>query len=221
MGILKKLLTFAMLSITLTGCQTLAEKSVIPRVDNATYVNKFTPEERAQYDEKVAHTAALLLRKQRVEFNAGLPVTFGEGATAGTLLCNRINDQVDVYKGHITGAMGMEMAALASFKTVPGTCDIEYQVVNGVRKPTLIINQAFSQEAAGRLVLKTAGQVLTGMFNGAVAAQIRAVHDCGDNCGNITMVNTGGNAAAASRSDSGSKTDVNVDIGQPYCKTCF
>ena len=220
MSMVKKLLTFAMLSVTLTGCQTLAERSVIPRVDNSTYVEKFTDKERAEYDKKVAEAAALLLRKQRLEFNAGLPVTFGEGATAGTLLCNRVNDQVDVYKGHITGSMGMEMAALASFKTVHGTCDIEYQVVNGVKKPTLIINQAFSQEAAGRLVLKTAGQVLTGALNGAVAAQIRAVHDCDDNCGNVTMVNTGGNAVAASRSDSGSSTNVNVDVGG-YCKTCF
>jgi hypothetical protein len=201
---------FAMVFLS-TGCSTLKGGHVTPSMSDAAFV-KADSEARNSYLKKIQEEDELLTVKKDVEYLAGRPVFYGDKATGFTIQWNKKLSLVSVYPGHITGQMGLETAAVMVFKA-DGDGNIHYQNQGGVEKPTTLLSSVATQEGLGRLLVKGGFQVLSAGVNGALAAKINSDASCGSDCGNVTMVNTGGNAGARSESQAGSRTDINAILG--------
>lgn len=203
------------LPIALAGCNTLVTKPPIDHVSDEVYVNQFTDEQRAEYDEKVPEQADRWFRKRQVDYLAEKPVHFGEGQTAGTILWNRLFNEAAVYRGHITHAMGMEISALVIYQTEDN--GMPKRQANG--KPVVVMTQPFSQEATGRFVAKLGTQFLSAVSHGSLAAHIRA-ESCEDgNCAGDTILNNSSAAVSAADADADSNQQSSTSVD--FCATCF
>lgn len=206
-------LLILLFALTLTGCaSTLSGGLVTPSMSDEDYV-KATPEARDTYLKVIQEEDVLLTAKKDTEYLAGRPVFYGDKQTGFTIQWNKKLSLVSVYPGHITGQMGMESAAVLVFKA-DTKGNIHYQNQGGVEKPTTLLANVATQEGLGRLFVKGGFQVLSAGVNGAWAAKINADAACNGDCGgNITMVNTGGNALSGASSTSQSNAGAVMDMG--------
>jgi hypothetical protein len=206
---MKKFLSLVVV-LLLTGCGTMGGM-VTATMSDADFVSA-APEQRDAYLKNIQEEALVLSTKKEVEYQAGRPVYYGDSKTGYTLQWNRRLGLVSVYPGHITGPMGMESAALLVLRA-DERGNIHYQQAGGVDKPTTILANVANQEALGRLFVKGGFQVLGAAANGAIAAKIHSDASCGENCGNIVMVNQGGNAGASAGAQAGANVDANIALG--------
>ncbi len=200
--------------MAVTGCaSTLPGGLVTPSMSDEDFV-KASPEARDSYLKVIQEEDVLLTAKKDMEYQSGRPVFFGDKQTGFTMQWNKKLALVSIYPGHVSGAMGMETAAVLVFKA-DAKGNIHYQNQGGVEKPTTLLANVATQEGLGRLFVKGGFQVLSASVNGAWAAKIAADATCGANCGNVTMVNTGSNAlaGASSNAQSGANVDVNAVLG--------
>ncbi len=200
-------------AVTLTGCSTLQGGLVTPTMSDEDFLKK-APEARSTYLKKIQEEDVLLTAKKDVEYMTGRPVFYGDKSTGFTIQWNKKLSLVHLYHGHITNTMGLESLAALTLKA-DSMGNIKYETQGGVEKPTTLLANVSTQEGLGRLFVKGGFQVLSAGVNGALAAKINSNASCGENCNNVTMVNTGGNALAGASSDaqSGAVVDVNAVLG--------
>lgn len=208
---MKRNIFLTLAAMLLAGCSTLPGGFVTPSMSDADFV-KSAPEARETYLKTIQEESVLLEAKKEAEYTAGRPVFYGDKSTGFTIQWNKKLALVSVYPGHITSQVGMESLALLVLKA-DSKGNIHYQNQGGVEKPTTLLANTATQEGLGRLFVKGGFQVLSAGVNGAWAAKINADKACGENCGNITMYNAGGNAGAVSQSQAGSTVDVNAILG--------
>ena len=195
------------------GCASVGSKAgggfMTPTMSDAEYL-KASTEEQEQYRSVVVEEDVLLTPKKDTEYMAGRPIYYGDTDTGYTVQWDKRLGTVFIYPGHVTDPMGLQTQAIAMFRADDQGA-IHYQNVGGVEKPTTLLTNVATQEGIGRLFVKSGAQVLAGAANGAIAAQIRANHDC-DDCGNTTLINAGGNNSAAALSNASSEAGAQVDI---------
>jgi hypothetical protein len=203
-------------ALTLTGCaSTLSGGLVTPSMSDEDFV-KAAPEVRQTYLKTIQEEDVLLTAKKDTEYLAGRPVFYGDKSTGFTIQWNKKLSLVSIYPGHITSQLGMESAAVLVFKA-DAKGNIHYQNQGGVEKPTTLLANVATQEGLGRLFVKGGFQVLSAGVNGAWAAKINSDASCGNNCGNINMINTGGNALAGSTANSQSNAGMSMGLGCTNC----
>ncbi len=211
-----KVLFLLFVGVILTGCSTLQGGLVTPTMSDETFV-KSTKEERESYLKVIQEEDVLLTAKKDTEYLAGRPVFYGDKQTGFTIQWNKKLALVSIYPGHITGQMGTESAAVLVFKA-DAKGNIHYQNQGGVEKPTTLLANVATQEGLGRLFIKGGFQVFSAGVNGAWAAKINADAACKGDCGgNVTMVNTGGNALAGSTANSQSNAGMSMGLGCTNC----
>jgi hypothetical protein len=211
-----KVLFVLFVALALTGCSTLPGGFVTETMSDADFV-KAAPEARESYLKTIQEEDVLLTSKKDVEYMAGRPVFYGDKASGFTIQWNKKLALVSVYPGHITSQVGMESLAILVLKA-DAKGNIHYQNQGGVEKPTTLLANVATQEGLGRLFVKGGFQVLSAGVNGAWAAKINADATCKGDCGgNITMVNTGGNALAGSSAQSLSSTNATIGLGCTNC----
>jgi hypothetical protein len=214
-----KLATLIPVAILVAGCSTLPGGVVTPSMSDSDYV-KAAPEAREAYLKAIREESEALTLKKTAEYQAERPVYYGDKVTGFTMLWNKKLQMVSVYPGHVSNPMGMETSSILVLRT-DSEGGIHYQNQGGVEKPTTLLANVANQEGLSRLLLKGGLQVLGASVNGALAAKIAADASCGNNCGNLTLIQqaqggaggTGGQAGAYAEGGKGGEGGVGVGYG--------
>lgn len=144
---------------------------------------------------------------------AELPVYFEEDGVKFTKKWDRQGRRLSLYEGYVTGALGSESLMVLSLLTEEDSPKPWVGIDARTGKPgySILVGNVSVQETMLRTVLKSLVGSVGPAVNGYFAAK---ASDCGDGCGNTTLINAGGNSSAAAVSQSGSSTKVDVQLGK-------
>jgi hypothetical protein len=213
------------LLVFLGACASNGPGSPFKDAPDAQQYSSMNEEEREAAAANVQQTAA----ERRAWWNdigepiflAGEPVKVGTPDSGYTMHWVPKMGMTYIYPGHLNGAMGMEQSAIMAIATNEDGDFIQENTRGGGVRPVVLTANIATQEGLGRFLTRGLFQMGGAALNGAVAAQIHANDDCGENCGNIVLQNgSSAGASAGASSDATGTGNASSSSGGGGCVTC-
>lgn len=154
-------------------------------------------------------------------YEARQPVRIGSGENGYTMQWHTLPGQFDAvtfYPGHNPEGMHGNNSEGMYTALADKNGNILYRKdgKTGAVAPNKILANVTTSEDVNRMVVKGAFQVAAGALNGIGAAIVRANDDCGDNCGNTTLINSA-NPVSLAESAAGAVSNAAVGITSSGC----
>jgi len=155
-------------------------------------------EARAEYLASIQEEDRILSRKKETEYEVGRPVVYERDGIFRTVQWDRELGMIYIYPGKKTGMMSLDTHGVVVVRA-DSEGNIKYDADGrGGERPTTFLANVATEQGLGRVLLQGGFQVVSMGVNGALAAEIFSDGSCGNNCGNINLVNQGGVSSATS-----------------------